>query len=133
MRSHGKDVKVGYPLILQIDHLEVIESECNEDFMKHIIPSLEWETLKKCAEAVKIVGLPAVYDVSLLEDSDFLSFVHNLLLDIHVTKGSLICPETGRVYPIADGIPNMMFVLITMTLHYPVFAINCGIPRHVFH
>ena len=108
LRSHGKDVKVGYPLLLQIDDLEVIESECNEDFMRHIIPSLEWSTLQKCAEAVGIEGLPTVYDASLLEDSDFLSFAHNLLLDVHVMKGSLICPETSRIYPINDGIPNMM-------------------------
>ena len=115
LRSHGKDVKVGYPLGLQIDDFEVIESECSEEFMKHIIPSLEWETLQKCAEVVGIEGLPAVYSAALLEDSDFLSFVHNLLLDIHVTKGTLICPDTGRTYPIADGIPNMMLV---KKIHY---------------
>lgn len=108
LRSHGKDVKVGYPLGLKIVDFEVIESECNEDFMKHIIPSLEWATLQKCAEAVGIEGLPSIYDVSLLEDSDFLSFAHNLLLDIHVIEGTLICPDTGRCYPIADRIPNMM-------------------------
>ena len=132
LRSHGKDVKVGYPLILQIEHLEVRESECNEDFMRHIIPTLEWETLKKCAEAVSIVGLPAAYDVSLLDDSDFLSFVHNLLLDIHVCKGKLVCPETGRVYPIADGIPNMMSVLFMILLD-TVFAINSSVYRFVYH
>ena len=110
LRSHGRDVKVGYPLGLQIDDFEVRESECSEDFMKHIIPTLEWETLQKCADVVGIQGLPAVYSAALLEDSDFLSFVHNLLLDIHVTKGTLTCPDTGRIYPIADGIPNMMLV-----------------------
>ena len=108
LRSHGKDVKVGYPLGLQIDDFEVVESDCSEDFMKHIIPTLEWATLQICAQAVGIEGLPAVYDASLLSEADFLSFVHNLLLDIHVIKGTLVCPDTGRKYPIADGIPNMM-------------------------
>lgn len=110
LRSHGKDVKVGYPLGLQIADFEVVESDCNEDFMKHIIPTLEWETLQKCAQAVGIEGLPVAYDAALLEDTDFLSFVHNLLLDIHVIKGTLICPDTNRNYPIEDGIPNMMLV-----------------------
>jgi multifunctional methyltransferase subunit TRM112 len=108
LRSHGKDIKLGYPLGLQIVDLEVIETECNEEFMKHIIPTLEWETLQKCTEAVGIQGLPATYNAALLEDSEFLKFVHNLLLDIHVLKGALICPETERSYPIEDGIPNMM-------------------------
>lgn len=101
-------MKVGYPLGLEIIELKVVESECSEEFMKHIIPTLEWQTLQKCAEAVGIVGLPEAYKASLLEDSDFLSFAHNLLLDIHVIKGNLICPETSKIYPIEEGIPNMM-------------------------
>jgi multifunctional methyltransferase subunit TRM112 len=37
-----------------------------------------------------------------------LQAMHNLLLDIHVIDGTLICPETGRRFPIAERIPNMM-------------------------
>ena len=41
------------------------------------------------------------------EDDDFLQAMHNLLLDIHVIDGFLICPETGRRFPIAERIPDM--------------------------
>lgn len=34
--------------------------------------------------------------------------VHKLLLDVHVREGALICPETGRRFPISDGIPNLL-------------------------
>lgn len=41
-------------------------------------------------------------------DEAFLRLTHKLLLDVHVTEGALICPETGRRFPIHEGIPNML-------------------------
>ena len=108
LKSHGKDVKVGYPLELQVEEMDVVETRCDEEFMRHIIPSLDWTALQKCATAVGVEGLPEIFNPSLLEDKEFLDFVHNLLLDIHVMKGTLVCPDTGRQYPIVNGVPNMM-------------------------
>ena len=88
--------------------MDVVETRCDEEFMRHIIPSLDWTALQKCAMAVGVEGLPETFNPSLLEDKEFLDFVHNLLLDIHVMKGTLVCPDTGRQYPIVDGVPNMM-------------------------
>ena len=34
--------------------------------------------------------------------------LHHALLEIHITEGALICPETGRRFPIKNGIPNML-------------------------
>ena len=34
--------------------------------------------------------------------------LHHALLEIHITEGSLICPDTGRRFPIKNGIPNML-------------------------
>lgn len=34
--------------------------------------------------------------------------LHKVLLDLHILKGSLICPGTDRKFPITDGIPNMI-------------------------
>ena len=34
--------------------------------------------------------------------------VHHALLDIHVMEGALICPESGRSFPVTGGIPNML-------------------------
>ena len=31
-----------------------------------------------------------------------------LRLQVEVQEGSLVCPETGRRFPISDGIPNML-------------------------
>lgn len=33
---------------------------------------------------------------------------HHVLLEIEIIDGELICPETGRKFPINNGIPNML-------------------------
>jgi multifunctional methyltransferase subunit TRM112 len=38
----------------------------------------------------------------------FLQKLHHVLLEVEVQEGSLVCPETGRRFPISDGIPNML-------------------------
>jgi multifunctional methyltransferase subunit TRM112 len=37
-----------------------------------------------------------------------LKALHFFLFDVHVVQGCLICPDTGRRFPIKDGIPNMI-------------------------
>lgn len=48
----------------------------------------------------------------LIEDfelnEDFLKKVHHILLEVEVINGELLCPESGRKFPINDGIPNML-------------------------
>lgn len=29
-------------------------------------------------------------------------------MNVHLVKGMLICPVTGREFPVTDGIPNMV-------------------------
>ena len=41
-------------------------------------------------------------------DEPALMALHKILFDIHVHEGNLICPESGRRFPIKDGIPNML-------------------------
>ena len=41
-------------------------------------------------------------------DEGFQRKVHHALLDIHVMEGALICPESGRSFPVTGGIPNML-------------------------
>lgn len=41
-------------------------------------------------------------------DNEFLQKLHHILLEIDILEGSLECPETGRLFPITNGIPNML-------------------------
>ena len=42
------------------------------------------------------------------KDQDFLKKAHHVLMEIEIINGDLVCPETGRRFPVADGIPNML-------------------------
>ena len=44
---------------------------------------------------------------SLLADEAFLRAMHHILLDVHVMRAELVCPESGQVFPVEDGIPDM--------------------------
>ena len=44
----------------------------------------------------------------IVADEDMLKELHHFLFEIHVLEGHLVCPESGRRFPIKDGIPNML-------------------------
>ena len=52
-------------------------------------------------------GIDSITD-TLKADDVFLRKVHHLLFEVHVMEGFLVCPDTGRKFPIKDGIPNML-------------------------
>jgi multifunctional methyltransferase subunit TRM112 len=39
-----------------------------------------------------------------LQSEDLLKKLHKVLLEIEIVEGELICPETGRKFPITNGI-----------------------------
>ncbi len=41
-------------------------------------------------------------------DEALLRRIHHVLFDVHIIEGRVLCPETGRVFPINEGIPNML-------------------------
>jgi multifunctional methyltransferase subunit TRM112 len=41
-------------------------------------------------------------------DDALLVSLHKVLFDIHIVEGFLICPDTGRRFPIKNSIPNMI-------------------------
>ena len=44
----------------------------------------------------------------LQEDEAFLRAFHHALLEVHLEDGALLCPETGRRFPVAQGVPNLL-------------------------
>jgi multifunctional methyltransferase subunit TRM112 len=55
-----------------------------------------------------VEGLPEVATEEMLEDDDFLQAFHHALLEVQLTEGALLCPETGRRFPVSKGIPNLL-------------------------
>ncbi|CAM9867129.1 unnamed protein product [Discosporangium mesarthrocarpum] len=110
LRCPLKGVENGYPLRIEATDVQVEESEFNEAFMKHIASTLDWSALCKAASEVGMANgsLPESLTPELLEDTAFLQALHRVLMDMHVVEGALVCPETGRRFPIVQGIPNIM-------------------------
>jgi multifunctional methyltransferase subunit TRM112 len=55
-----------------------------------------------------IKTLPPTLTESLVEDPNFLKALYHILMNVHLVKGMLTCPVTGREFPVTDGIPNMI-------------------------
>ena len=41
-------------------------------------------------------------------NEEFLKKAHHVLLEVEVVEGELECPESGRKFPINNGIPNLL-------------------------
>lgn len=77
--------------------------------MSRILTRVDWPTVRLAAEYVGCPNdLPAELTDAITEDQTFLEKVHHILMEIDVIEGALECPETGRIFPIAEGIPNML-------------------------
>lgn len=75
-----------------------------------MLPRLDWPTVKTAAESVGVAqDLPEELNLeSSANDPELLQKLHHLLLEIDIVEGQLQCPETGRIFPISRGIPNML-------------------------
>jgi len=107
LRCVAKEATLGYPLLINIDEMDVVEVKYNRDFIIHLIPSLNWEGLKLASSAICLSEFPDSFNDNLLSDEEFLRAMHNLLLEIEIRKGTLTCPDTKKTFLIDNGIPNM--------------------------
>ena len=102
--------------------MDVIEIDYNPKFISHLIPSLNWEGLKIASSAIGLSGFPDSFSENLLLDEAFLKAMHNLLLEIEVQKGILICPDTKKQFLIVDGIPNMKYGFLNIQDHFQLLV-----------
>ena len=77
------------------------------DFLRNILPTLDWGGVVLVATAAGLQGFPLQFNEAFLRDDTFLQAIHNLLIDFHVVNGYLICPVTQYRYEIRNRIPNM--------------------------
>ncbi|KZT30088.1 Trm112p-domain-containing protein [Neolentinus lepideus HHB14362 ss-1] len=95
-----------FPLQFQDVQIGLREAEFNPDFLRGFLPKIEWNALVDSARQLGDTSLPAEQPVMI--DDDFLKTLHHVLLEIHVEEGAMVCPNCKHVYPISNGIPNML-------------------------
>lgn len=78
----------------------------NVEKVQRIIPKINWPVLQDAARTLNVT-LPADAPQG-SEDEETMRCVHHALFEVEVVRGELICPETGRKFPIKEGIPNLL-------------------------
>ncbi|XP_045790833.1 multifunctional methyltransferase subunit TRM112 homolog A-like [Trifolium pratense] len=108
LSSNIRGVVNGFPL--KIEAVKVVEKsvDMNTDFLKNMFEKIEWKAFVEASVSMGYTELPEEADSSMLDSDEFLSRFHHALLELHLEEGVLVCPETGRRFPVSKGIPNML-------------------------
>tara|TARA_B110000208_G_scaffold8083_1_gene10423 strand:- start:97 stop:411 length:315 start_codon:yes stop_codon:yes gene_type:complete len=59
LQCNAKGVTMGYPLTIEATEVEALETEYNPDFVRNLVPKLDWAALLAAAATLEIAGLPA--------------------------------------------------------------------------
>jgi multifunctional methyltransferase subunit TRM112 len=112
LQSNVRGTEKGYPLIIEADEVLIEESPLDQELLAKLIPKLDYAVLRAAVEQLKgktteaIPDLPETCPVPLTDD--VLASLHTVLMDVHLVEGHLVCPDTGRKFPVKEGIPNMI-------------------------
>ena len=96
-----------YPL--KITAVEVRVDDSSEvgtevSFVKGILGMLDWQILVHAAAEMGLNTLPPSLTEDLAKDDAFCRALYHVLMNVHLVKGMLTCPDTGREFPVTDGI-----------------------------
>jgi multifunctional methyltransferase subunit TRM112 len=69
---------------------------------------IDYPALKQGAEQMGVQGLPDTWQEQFWDDPEMVQKLHHALLEVHLEQGNLVCPETGRRFPVQQGVPNML-------------------------
>jgi len=106
-----KGVTKGFPLKIVASKVEVKEVDYNEPFIIKTLSKVDWPALQQAATEVGHGdGLPDELGEDFQQNETLLKKIHNALLQVEVIEGELVCPESGRKFPITNGIPNMLLL-----------------------
>ncbi|XP_009145357.1 multifunctional methyltransferase subunit TRM112 homolog A [Brassica rapa] len=108
-----KGVTNGFPLKIEAEKVIEKEVDFNPEFLRHMFAKIEWKALVEAARSLGYAELPedssdATAIESSVDDESLLKKLHHALLELHLEEGALVCPETGRKFPVNKGIPNML-------------------------
>ena len=109
----------GYPLTIEVITIHCEESPVDREFLLNLLPKVNYPALRAAVNQVSsycdppLPELPEYLDLSDTEsnqnlDSTTISHLHRVLFDVYLVEGWLVCPDTGRKFPVKEGIPNMI-------------------------
>ena len=109
LASNVKGTTSGFPLKIEVLQKDEREAEFHAEFLCNTLAKVDWEAFRGAAREIGADDdLPERIPDSPESDEDFLKAFHHALLEVHITEGYLVCPDSGRRFPITKGIPNML-------------------------
>lgn len=89
------------------------ESPVDRNLVLKMLPKLDYDALVLTAnhlreQDAKIPELPTRLPHTSTLQEETVAMYHKVLFDVHLMNGHLVCPDTGRRFPVKDGIPNMI-------------------------
>eukprot|EP01031_Cornospumella_fuschlensis_P037755 gene37755-45868_t len=108
----GLDDSQGFPLQIECNEKEIVESQFSEELVKNVLRKINFDALKSACRDLSIgeaiLSLEQWNPEMIESNADLLREIYRVLFDTHVQDGNLVCPTTGRKFPVKDGIPNML-------------------------
>jgi multifunctional methyltransferase subunit TRM112 len=137
MQSHVKGISRRFPLLIKPETVRVVEqvkNTLNSHFFKYPRNSTPISSDECSAESSTRLSVRLIQPRSLAKmpleqamtwlghegklpkecpnqdenNEDILKAIHHALLEVEMVEGKLVCPESGREFPVKNGIPNML-------------------------
>lgn len=101
-----------YPLALRNIKFQKVEIQPEKAtaLFARMLPKLDYSAVKSALDQSEIdrSGLPEDVPENAADNEEFLIKLGELLMGIEVDSGEMVCNGCDHIYPIVDGIPNML-------------------------
>ena len=103
------DNEKNYPLIIKAVKVNTVKSEFDEEKTKVFFDKMDKRALNQGCKDLNIskFDLEKMTEEQ-LQDNDVLEYLHNILFEVEIEDGNLVCANCGREYMIKRGIPDMV-------------------------
>ena len=96
------------PTEIRVDNVSEEDADRQIAFVRGVLGVLDWPALVQASSQMGLSTLPPQLSDAMANDPPFLQALHHVLMNVHLVKGILTCPVTGREFAVLDGIPNMI-------------------------
>eukprot|EP00934_Nitzschia_sp_Nitz4_P004413 Nitzschia sp. Nitz4//scaffold75_size92586//13522//13911//NITZ4_004841-RA/size92586-processed-gene-0.37-mRNA-1//-1//CDS//3329557663//4403//frame0 len=115
LQSNVRGTTKGYPLKIVPQEVLVEDSPFDAEMVLKLLPKLNYDAVLAAVDEVseqidpKPPAIPKELPTDVQQcEASVLEALYHVLFNIHIQDGELVCPDTGRKFPIKQGIPNMI-------------------------
>ncbi len=98
-----------YPLIIKASKVNTVKSDFDEEKTKLFFDKMNKKALNEGCKDLNIsrFDLEKIKEEQ-MQDKNVLEYLHNILFEVEIEEGNLVCANCGREYMIKRGIPDMV-------------------------